>query len=385
MATYTFNAKALKATFPAFDRITTKSTYPLFENLFIQVNPDGLTMMRTDCDLIITCGPEPTNADWFTVNYKQFKGAIRAQTTPLIDLEFGGTADHASIKINGAPLYAKIEPDANIPEPLCIKDSRTLVQFVLTPADLATMLPPLLAVVPDDDTRYYLNGALFDIKSGALTVVASDGHRLCKFNRQADVIKDADDQPITASAILPENGLRALNTLLKLAEPVRVTIRGDGNTHNRFIFETLGERAWRLDSRAIDGCYPNLDRVFNEKTCARVELERGDMLTALNELKPFITPLYVSNGKKTKSYPVRVQAKRMQNLTLAHHDGTFAKRVDAAVDCDFETGYEIKYLIDAISTLPKDADQIAINFKGDSKLFLVEHGPVTSLVMPTRL
>src|SRR5207245_6046468 len=66
--------------------------------------------------------------------------------------------------------------------------------------------------ITGEDTRYFLNGALFVLRSDSMSLVATDGHRLALVTvaRDSKSPKDADE----IKAILPKKTLGELARLL---------------------------------------------------------------------------------------------------------------------------------------------------------------------------
>lgn len=115
---------------------------------------------------------------------------------------------------------------------------------------LGEALADVIGAVSVEETRYYLNGVLFTRRpTGALTLVATDGHRLC---RHETAVRFPDER----DAILPRQAAAALAHMLKGADPAPVAI-ASGETLYGF-----AGRGWMLTSRLIDGTYPDWQRVI---------------------------------------------------------------------------------------------------------------------------
>ena len=113
-------------------------------------------------------------------------------------------------------------------------------------ADLATVLGRVAPFQSTEETRYYLNGVLFETGKEGLTLVATDGHRLA-----------AETTPCTAPAgvriIVPSCAVATLQAALKGAEGTAQIEATD--TRIRVV---LGRTA--VTSKLIDGSFPEYDR-----------------------------------------------------------------------------------------------------------------------------
>jgi DNA polymerase-3 subunit beta len=109
----------------------------------------------------------------------------------------------------------------------------------------------LLLIAPKADIRYYLNGVCADVRNGAATLVATDGHRLLAVPVAADDVESAiDGQYIIArdvlDAVKPVKIPRSDNLPLTIEiADARITITG----------------ATTATSPTVDGRYPDWRRV----------------------------------------------------------------------------------------------------------------------------
>src|SRR5690606_22635307 len=128
--------------------------------------------------------------------------------------------------------------------------------------------------ITGEDTRYYLNGALFVLKPEQMTLVATDGHRLALVHADRDGQAGGDE----VRAILPRKALAELGRLLGDAGDVDVQYeRGE----NHLFFE-IGPRL--LMSRMIDGQFPAYEKVVPKGNDKRVEFERDRLSNAVRRV-----------------------------------------------------------------------------------------------------
>ena len=129
--------------------------------------------------------------------------------------------------------------------------------------------------ITGEDTRYFLNGALFVLRPDAMSLVATDGHRLALVTcpREGKAKKDAEeDKPI-----LPKKTLGELGRLLS---------EGDGDIHytrgENHLFFGVGDRL--LISRMIDGQFPAYERVIPKGNNKHIEFERDRLTNAVRRV-----------------------------------------------------------------------------------------------------
>ena len=131
--------------------------------------------------------------------------------------------------------------------------------------------------ITGEDTRFFLNGALFVLRSDSMSLVATDGHRLALVNvsRNGKSSKDKDDSE--AKAILPKKTLGELARLLAEGENAINYERGENH-----LFFNVGERV--LISRMIDGQFPAYERVIPKGNDKHIEFERDRLTNAVKRV-----------------------------------------------------------------------------------------------------
>lgn len=158
----------------------------------------------------------------------------------------------------------------------------------------------LLLIAPKADIRYYLNGLCVDVRNGAATLVATDGHRLLAVPVTADNVEGASD----GQYIIPRDVLDAV-------KPVKVT-RGDTLPLTIEIVETriTITGATTATSPTVDGTYPDWRRVTPTSANNEPAQFNSDYLGSFGKVAELL-------GAKTKTGVTAV----------IHHNGTGAALV----------------------------------------------------------
>jgi len=144
----------------------------------------------------------------------------------------------------------------------------------LSRASVKEMVSKTQFAITGEDTRYFLNGALFVLKADEMNLVATDGHRLALVTVPRDSSsKNAEEN----KAILPKKTLGELGRLLAEGDGDISYERGE----NHLFFE-IGPRL--LISRMIDGQFPAYDRVIPKGNDKSVEFERDRLTQAVRRV-----------------------------------------------------------------------------------------------------
>jgi DNA polymerase-3 subunit beta len=130
--------------------------------------------------------------------------------------------------------------------------------------------------ITGEDTRFFLNGALFILRPEAMSLVATDGHRLALVTVERPE-GSANGQTDEIRAILPRKTLWELSKLL--AEGGGEVRYERGENH---LFFQVGDRM--LISRMIDGQFPAFERVIPKGNNRRIEFERERLTNAVRRV-----------------------------------------------------------------------------------------------------
>jgi len=156
-----------------------------------------------------------------------------------------------------------------------LPDSTGTISATLPRDVLRQMMSKTQFAITGEDTRYFLNGALFLLRPDSMGLVSTDGHRL------AHITVPRDGARGKAAKGTPEEETRVILPRKTLLELGRLLAEGEGDiTYERgenHLFFTLGERL--LISRMIDGQFPAFERVIPKNNDKHVEFDR-DRLTA---------------------------------------------------------------------------------------------------------
>jgi DNA polymerase III subunit beta len=137
--------------------------------------------------------------------------------------------------------------------------------------------------ITGEDTRYFLNGALFILRPDSMSLVSTDGHRLALITVPRDTSKvkaagkDKEKAADEVRVILPRKTLMELGRLLAEGDGDIQYERGE----NHLFFE-IGGRL--LISRMIDGQFPAFERVIPKGNDKRIDFDRDRLTSAVKRV-----------------------------------------------------------------------------------------------------
>lgn len=212
--------------------------------------------------------------------------------------------------------------------------------FTIDAGVLSASIGRSVFATAQEEIRPVMNGIYFDLKEDALSIVATDGHKLVR-NRYYNIKTETP-----ASFILPKKPA----TLLK-----NVLARDGGDVVIKF---AEGKAEVRYDGgvltcRLIVGRYPNYDSVIPTDNPNLLTVDRRLLLGALKRVLPF-------GNKSSQLVKFRLDAGQVQ---LSSEDIDYATKAQETLACDY-TG-----------------QQMSIGFKGTAMTEILGNLEADSVVM----
>ena len=217
------------------------------------------------------------------------------------------------------------------------------------------------------DIRYYLNGILFVAEGKKLSLVATDGHRLAFASAELDV--EVPKQEV----ILPRKTVLELQRLLSDKDGA-IELQFAAN-QARFRFEGM-----EFVTKLVEGKFPDYNRVIPRNHPNIVILGRTALLAALQRAA-------IMTSEKFKG--VRLNLER-GSLRVAANNADQEEAVDE-LDIQYdgsaiEIGFNVSYLIDALSNMSQDMVRLELNDGNSSALLTIpDNEHFKYVVMPMRI
>jgi DNA polymerase-3 subunit beta len=241
----------------------------------------------------------------------------------------------------------------------------------LQSASLKEMVAKTQFAITGEDTRYFLNGALFVLRPDTMSLVATDGHRLALVTVPREGEADADE----VRAILPK---KTLGELARLLQEGASDIRYErGENH---LFFHVGDRL--LISRMIDGQFPAYERVIPKNNDKRIEFDRDRVTNAVKRVallsneRSRAVKFQIDNGKVdvTSSSPDLGEAK--ETLPVEYSGGPL------------QICFNAQYVLDFLSAV--STDLISLDLKDEMSQAVMkpvgaEGYDYTYVIMPMRV
>jgi DNA polymerase-3 subunit beta len=348
-----------------------KNTIPILANVLIDAKDGEVRMLATDLEVALRSRCEATvaKAGVLTLPAKKLFEIVRA----LPETEVRITQDKNGVRVAADRFTSRIqtlprEDFPSLPEPTG-KGSATLPGAVVR-----EMVSKTQFAITGEDTRYFLNGALFVLRKGSMSLVATDGHRLSLVTVPRpgeDGVGDGDEEKV----ILPKKTLLELGKLLGDSDEEILFERGE----NHLFFE-VGGRV--LISRMIDGQFPAYERVIPTGNDKDVEFERDRLTSAVKRVA-------LLSNERSRAVKVEIAKGKAEVTSSSSEFGEASEQipVDYAGD-NLAISFNAQYVLDFLNVV--DTDVVLLSLKDEvSQAVMKPVGSAeydyTYVIMPMRI
>jgi DNA polymerase III subunit beta len=257
-----------------------KNTIPILANVLMEARDDEVRFLATDLEVGLRskCAASVSKNGSLTLPAKKFYEIVRS--LPETDIRI--SEDKGGVKVAAERFDSRMQtlPREDFPTLPESGAAGAAPRATLPRALLREMVTKTAFAITGEDTRYYLNGALFILKSDTMSLVATDGHRLALVSVHRDGASErvgavGDGEEI--KAILPRKTLGELARLLQEGDVDIQYERGENH-----LFFDVGGRL--LISRMIDGQFPAYERVIPKGNDKRIDFERDRLTSAVRRV-----------------------------------------------------------------------------------------------------
>lgn len=340
--------------------IQNRSTIPVLQNVRISVTGDTATFTATDLDIQITESVSVTGSQSgeTTVAANTLKDIVSKVDTGLISVSVSDNTMH--IQAGKSKFKLATLPASDFPE---IASQEYDARITFKGYDLKNAIERTIWAAGTEETRYYLNGIAMQTLGEDAVFVATDGHRLAKYTMECS-------EPFP-NVIIPSKACKQLASVLTDMD-VELAV---SETKVRLVCGSVV-----VVSKAIDGTYPQWERVIpaaskNSVTASSVDLARAvERVQVVMTERTKIMKLMVRDGELTLHSPARDGAGEATDTVEAERDGV-----------DVDIGISTKYALDAMKQAEKGSVRIEYNDAMSPLVVKYDKEPeLLVVVMPAR-
>jgi DNA polymerase-3 subunit beta len=315
--------------------ISSKNTLPILDNFLFSISGNDLEITASDLESTLITRMRLDNITG--------SGTIALPARILLDtlkefseqpLTFDINPDTMAVVINSENGRFSIVGQNGIDFPVLpvIKKEKRFTFNIAADVLLAGISRTLFATA-DDELRPVMGGILVEASSEKLTFVASDAHKLVRYQRSD---AKADD---SASFILPKKPASLLKNILPRESGV-VSVEFD----DRNAFFNLSD--YKVVCRLVEGNYPNYNSVIPKNNPRKVRIDRLEFYNILRRVSVFSNQ--ASNLVKLQFTP--------NQITVSAQDVDFSISAYERHKClyegdDMEIGFKSVFLLEILSNI----------------------------------
>ncbi|MEZ4367825.1 MAG: DNA polymerase III subunit beta [Kofleriaceae bacterium] len=342
-----------------------KSTMPMLSNVLLRtVGKNKLMIAATDLNVSVIATLSSKNAvdGGLTINAKSLHDIVGS--APGDELRVV-RADNNWAEIKAGKVNYRIVgmPDRDFPK---LPDAKDGTLETVDAQPLREMIDRTMFSVCNDETRFHLNGVLFESTGAHAKMISTDGHRLSKVERDL-----AGGPSLTAGVIIPKKGLLELKRVLEGAGSVQLAIRSP------HLFVVEGDIT--LAVKLIDAQFPPYDQVIPKDHKRTVVIDRLRLIDSLKRAS-----LMTSDTRGVKFSVDEA------SLTITS-DNPDQGEVREELEADYQgqpiaIGFNPKYVLELLGQM--SSDQVGIHLGGelDPGMFKPLTGDdYLGVVMPMRI
>ncbi|HXS20562.1 MAG TPA: DNA polymerase III subunit beta [Steroidobacteraceae bacterium] len=341
-----------------------RQTMPVLANVLLSARESRLAITGTDLEVELVAATKVglEQPGDITVPGRKLLDILRALPEG-VNVTLSTEGERVTVRAGRSRFTLSSLPAAEFPVVEEINAAQTLS---LAQGEFRRLIDKTHFSMAQQDVRYYLNGLLLETQESALRAVATDGHRLalCEMTLSAPAK--------SGQVILPRKGVLELQRILGAEGNVELAI---GTNHVR---AQIGEI--RFTSKLIDGRFPEYGRVIPSSPSKLVQADRELLRQALQRTAILSNEKYRGIRLAVKTDLLMIQAHNPEQ-----EEAEDQVEVVYAGD-EVEIGFNVNYLLDALSAIEGDKVEIGLT---DSNSSCLIHAPGLTqtryVVMPMRL
>jgi DNA polymerase-3 subunit beta len=344
--------------------ITEKRTsLPILSHVLLEAASSTVTLIATDLEVGIRVINESQVSEpgLLAIPSKKMYEIVRELSTSTVKLR--SLENNRMVIEAGLGVFELSGMDAGeYPAWVMLDQAQTVT---VSAEKLLHMIDKTMFAASTDDSRFNLNGILFEQDGQQTRFVATDGHRLALVNEELGFA-------LESSVVVPRKGIGELRRVL---EGVKEEITFGIEQKNLFV---KTER-FMMTVRLIEGDYPDYRKVIPERGNKIVKINRQELIRTVRRVA-------VLTSDRNKGITIQVVPGNME-VTAVHPDlGTAKDALNVQYEGEeFSIIVNASYLQEAVAAI--DTDLVSLEFHKEGSPIILRPEEVDTyfnLVMPMR-
>ena len=352
--------------------INAKSTLPILDSFLLNLEGNLLTITASDLETTLITSMEVENNagnGTIAISAKILLDTLREFSEQPLTFEINDE-NLAMVVKSGTGQYNFIGQNGE-EYPRMLQLGAEATSLTVNVATLLTGISKTIFATADDELRPVMNGIYFDITTDNLTLVATDAHKLVRYQTTATKWSSA------AAFILPKKPAMLLKNILP-KETGDVSIRFD----DKNAYFTLSN--YQMICRLVEGRFPNYNGVIPKNNPHKLIIDRLEFMNTLKRVSLF---------SNQASNLIKLQINGTE-LNVSAQDIDFSVSAEEKVACQYEgepmsIGFKSTFLIDILNNI--NSTEVIVELADPSRAGLIlpfeneENENVLMLLMPMLL
>jgi DNA polymerase-3 subunit beta len=323
-----------------------RNTIPILSNVLLKGEDGRLALSATDMDIeIVARTPsQGTRAGSTTAPAHTLYDIVRKlREGAQIELDAAGDKGQMVLRSGRSTFTLACLPPEDYP---LMSTGDLAHSFTVAAADLKKLIDRTRFAISTEETRYYLNGiylhAARNNEVPMLRAVATDGHRLARM--EIPLPEGASGMP---GVIVPRKTVQEVRKLLDADgaadQDIAISL---SDTKIRFV---VGETV--LNSKLIDGTFPDYDRVIPSGNDKILEIESKPFAEAVDRVSTI-----------SRAVKLSIERGSVNLSATSPENGTASEELEVRYNSTpLEVGFNAKYLLDIASQIEGEGARIALS------------------------
>ncbi len=339
-------AQLLKSLAHVQSVVERRNTIPILSNVKLEGRPGSLSLNATDMDLDIveTVPADVTRPGATTAPAHTFYEIVRKLPEgSQVEIEYHSEEGQLTLRSGRSKFSLACLPVEDFP---VLSGGELPHSFVLTAAELKTLIDRTRFAISTEETRYYLNGiylhAAVVTDGDVLRSVATDGHRLARV--EVTLPEGAAGMP---GVIVPRKTVNEVRKLIDETDgDITVSL---SETKLRFAF---GDAV--LTSKLIDGTFPDYERVIPADNDKALDVDVKAFASAVDRVSAIST-------EKSRAIKLSLEKGTVTLSASSPENGSAVEEVEGRYDsAPLEIGFNSRYLLDILAQVESETAHFAM-------------------------
>ena len=323
-----------------------RNTIPILSNVLLEAEDGRLGLTATDMDLAIAekVAAEVGESGASTAPAHTLYDIVRKLPDGAqVEFDGGGDDEKLTLRSGRSTFTLRCLPPADFP---AMAEDDQPHNFSLSAGELRRLVDHTRFAISTEETRYYLNGiyvhATKENGTGVLRAVATDGHRLARF--QVPLPEGAAEIP---GVIVPRKTVQELRKLIEESEETIQVALSETKIRLRF-----GDVL--LISKLIDGTFPDYERVIPSGNDKLLEVDCKQFTEAVDRVSTIST-------EKSRAVKLSLSKGSLTLSATSLDDGSAVEEIEVGFDAEpMEIGFNSRYLLDITQQIEGENAQFAL-------------------------